>query len=122
MAKFLVDENLSPLVAAYLRKLGYNAYAVRELHLAGEPDEVILDFAERKGLVIVTADAEFGKFFYERLGQTSMIVLRSRFQTTQAVLNVLEDLHKKKWLGKIPSTKLLLVAGPGILRMRRYGK
>lgn len=48
MTKFLVDENLSPLIASHLRKQGYNAKAVRELGLIGKPDEVILNSAQDK--------------------------------------------------------------------------
>lgn len=45
MSKFLIDENLSPLVAFHLRKCGYRAFAVRDLGLKGKSDEVILAFA-----------------------------------------------------------------------------
>src|SRR3990167_9961613 len=76
MSKFLIDENLSPLIAVHLRRSGYKARAVRELRLTGKSDEVILNFAQKNRFIIVTGDVEFGKFFYERYGTLTIIILR----------------------------------------------
>lgn len=39
---FLIDENLSPLLAEDLRRFGYKAKAVREVGLMGQSDNKII--------------------------------------------------------------------------------
>ena len=73
MSKFLIDENLSPLIAVHLRRSGYKARAVRELRLTGKSDEVILNFAQKNRFIIVTGDVEFGKFFEENESNCSIL-------------------------------------------------
>lgn len=120
MAKFLVDENLSPAIAFYLRKWGFEAKSVRELNLTGEPDKVILDFAQTEGWIIVTGDIEFGKFFYEKLGKFSVIVIRSHSQSSGAVLKILERLNQENILKQLPPNHYLILATASITRIRKY--
>ena len=120
MPKFLVDENLSPLVAVYVRKSGYQARAVRELNLIGKSDEVILNFARQKAWVIVTGDVEFGKFFYERRGAQSIIVLRGKLQGTDETVKIINRLEKKKILELLPEKGYLVLADDKKVRVRKY--
>jgi predicted nuclease of predicted toxin-antitoxin system len=55
--KFLVDANLSPKVAARLRRAGHEATHVADHSLLAAADETILVHALGHGEVIVTADA-----------------------------------------------------------------
>jgi len=48
MSKFLVDENLSPHIAFYLRELGYDAVSVREVELKGMTDLSIIQWIKRQ--------------------------------------------------------------------------
>lgn len=77
MSKLLVDENLSPSLALYLRRKGYISKAVRDLAFSGKPDKEILRFAKSEQWIVITADLEFGRFFYEKFGEVSMVILRS---------------------------------------------
>ncbi|MBI4050526.1 MAG: DUF5615 family PIN-like protein [Candidatus Doudnabacteria bacterium] len=122
MAKFLIDENLSPAIAFYLHKSGYKAKAVRDTGLKGESDEIILNFAAAGGWVIITGDIEFGRFFYERLGEISVIVIRSHSQNISAVLKILADLNKRNILKRLPAKHFLVTATHGTVRTRKYGK
>ena len=56
MASFLVDENLSPKLAVWLRRLGHKAEAVRETELKGKSDDEIIDWAENHNLIIILYD------------------------------------------------------------------
>ena len=56
----LVDNCLSPLVAAALNAAGRTAYRVRDLGLQDEDGVVILAHARREGFVVSTADTDFG--------------------------------------------------------------
>lgn len=57
--KFLVDNALSPEVAAALRKSGYDAAHVRDVGLANADDERIFNEAARVGQIILSADTDF---------------------------------------------------------------
>jgi predicted nuclease of predicted toxin-antitoxin system len=58
--RFLIDNALSPEVAAHLRAAGHEAIHVRDRGLAEAEDEVVLDLAAAEGRVIITADTNFG--------------------------------------------------------------
>jgi predicted nuclease of predicted toxin-antitoxin system len=57
--KLLPDENLSPQQSAVLRENGYDAIAVAEAGLCGEPDEAVRAFAVESGRILITLDADF---------------------------------------------------------------
>lgn len=58
--RFLVDENLSPLVAEGLRDAGHDAMHTSEVGLAKAGDQVVLRAARDDDRVIVSADTDFG--------------------------------------------------------------
>lgn len=55
--KFLVDEMFSPAVARQLTDLGHDARHVRDLGLAGRPDDEVFDRATAEERVVVTENA-----------------------------------------------------------------
>lgn len=104
-----------------MRFLGYDARAVRELGIAGRPDEDIIEFAGKKDMAIVTGDIEFGEMFYRHLGEGSMVVLRSKTQGAQGFIDVLGYLHTLHVLTVIEARKYLVLASAGKHRIRKYG-
>jgi len=61
--KILVDENLDGMDDR-LKKIGYDAYSVRKLQIAGKKlssDYSIINYARENNMIIVTKDTEFRK-------------------------------------------------------------
>lgn len=96
MPKFLVDESLSPLLASFLRNLGYDAFAVREVDLRGKSDEEIVSFCKRNKRVILTNDLDFGQIFYfKEMGEIGVVLLRSRLQGYLVFQKIISRLHSE---------------------------
>jgi predicted nuclease of predicted toxin-antitoxin system len=67
--RFLVDENLSPRLAAVFNELGYDATSVRDRGRLGMSDAAVLAWAVEEDRVIVTAN---GDDFRELIGQVDL--------------------------------------------------
>ena len=57
--KFLVDAQLPPVLALWLREAGHDAQAVREVGLREADDTEIWNHALATGVVIITKDEDF---------------------------------------------------------------
>lgn len=55
--KLLLDENVSPRIAVWLRDEGHDVYHVRERGRSGAPDHLVWRRAIDEGRVLVTIDA-----------------------------------------------------------------
>lgn len=58
--KFLIDNALSPALAALLQQAGHDAIHVRSIGLQHAEDDVIFDRAAVERRIVVSADADFG--------------------------------------------------------------
>jgi predicted nuclease of predicted toxin-antitoxin system len=55
----VTDENVSPIVVAYWRSLGFDVWDVCESGWDGRSDREILDHANRTRRIIVTSDGDY---------------------------------------------------------------
>lgn len=84
--RFLVDAQLSPALAQWLREAGYEAQAVRDAGLRDADDSEIWRQAHANGQVIITKDEDFAQraqtgaagpaIVWLRIGNTSNAALR----------------------------------------------
>jgi predicted nuclease of predicted toxin-antitoxin system len=97
--RFLVDENLSPLLAASLRDAGHDAVHVRDLGMAHDDDVTVLAYARTDDRVLVTADTDFGGLLAGSGEHLPSVILLRRLQGRRAavqaqhLLEHLEDLE-----------------------------
>ena len=85
--KFLVDAQLPPSLALWLREAGHDAQAVREVQLRDAEDGAIWRHAQEHGQVIITKDEDFAQraqtgvagpvIVWLRIGNTSNAALRA---------------------------------------------
>lgn len=78
--RFLVDQNLSPRLAARLCELGHDAVHTLELGLDVAPDRDVIDRARRDERVLISADTDFGMILSSTHATSPSIVLVRRTQ------------------------------------------
>ena len=87
--KFLVDAQLPPVLAHWLRETGHEAQAVREIALRDADDSAIWQYATANACVIITKDEDFAQrvqssangpcVVWLRVGNSSNTALRTWF-------------------------------------------
>lgn len=111
MLKLLLNANLSPETAQFLRKeLDLDVECLLEENLGSLPDEEVVEIAKDEGRVIVTFDLDFGQIYHfrepERVG---VIVLRLRNQTVEVVNSRLKEFFSDfKDLELLPSSLVVV--------------
>lgn len=80
--RFLVDQNLSPLVVELLNRAGHDTAHTAELGLASAGDLEILRVATEESRVVVSADTDFGTLLASR-GTASPSIMLIRLRTAR---------------------------------------
>ena len=88
--RLLVDNALSPFLAAELRRAGHDAVHVRDLGMAAATDQAIFDLAFQEDRVILSADTDFGMILASRsTAKPSVVIFRQSDKRPTVVLAVL---------------------------------
>jgi predicted nuclease of predicted toxin-antitoxin system len=93
--KLIIDENLPPSWRDFLAPFGITATHWRDIGNIGDPDDVIFDYADSHGAIIVSQDLDFTRLLALRGSRLpSVIQLRVQCPTPEiigrALLSVLE--------------------------------
>lgn len=116
--RFLLDEDLSPRSAEYLRSLGHDAIHVREVGLKGSPDQAVIAFAQSEGRILLTRDRDFADIRRYPPGSHAGIArLKIPHPTARAINAVLGRLLNR--LGPADFTHNLVVTDGHRYRIRR---
>ena len=57
--RFLVDENLPPIVTELLLQQGHDVHAIRDSNLRGSSDAVVWQIAANENRIVITRDLDF---------------------------------------------------------------
>ena len=93
--KFVADENVDLPIIVRLRTDGYEVHAVIE-ESAGVSDDQVLKEANKQGVVLLTADKDFGELVYRDNRYNCGIVLirlagLSNYEKAEIVASVIRD-------------------------------
>jgi len=75
--KFLIDNSISPAVAAGLRRARHDAAHLRDYGIASVPDDAVIERALAEERTAVTYDLDFPRLlFFRRHAKPSLIIFR----------------------------------------------
>lgn len=117
--KFVADESVDGQIVDRLREEGYFVWYVAEME-PGISDEEVIDLANRKKALLLTADKEFGELVFQqkRLNPGVVLIRLAGFSSIKKAEIVYSAIQKH--ISEL--SEVFAVITPGIIRIRRSEK
>lgn len=122
--RILADENLHFEIVQGLRRENNEVFFVPEIGLAGRRDSVILDYAEKRKLIVVSGDKDFGGLieFGTLWGRGKVILLRYHIINPQKIVRDLNQLFGQEDKILLSKESLVIILSESGYRIRKHVK
>lgn len=117
--KFLIDNNLSPLLADALKASGHDAVHLRDLGMQGATDDVVLEHARADQRILVSADTDFGGLLARSGASTPSVILIRRLAGRRAAEHAAIILANLDQVAEDLAAGAIVVLHEDSLRVRR---
>lgn len=115
--RLLLDANISPETAIFLRSFGFNVKSLIEEGLGGLEDDAVARIAAKEKRVLITFDLDFGEMYYFAVNKTfGVIVLRLGDQRVETVNKILGQFLEVYGAMLKRKRKRLLILGENEIR------
>ena len=117
--KFLIDNNLSPLLAEGLKAAGHDAVHLRDLGMQAAPDPAVLQRAQVDERVLVSADTDFGGLLSRSQATGPSVLLIRRLAGRRAAEQSAIILANLDQIAEDLTAGAVVVIGDDRIRIRR---
>ena len=117
--KFLIDDNLSPLLAERLKAAGHDAVHLRDLGMQAAPDPAVLLRAQVDERVLVSADTDFGGLLSRSRATGPSVLLIRRLAGRRAAEQLAIILANLDQIAEDLTAGAVVVIGDDWIRIRR---
>jgi len=117
--KFLIDNNLSPLLADALKAAGHDAVHLRDLGMQAATDDVVLEHARADERILVSADTDFGGLLARSGASTPSVILIRRLAGRRAAEHAAIILANLDQVAEDLAAGAIVVLHEDSLRVRR---
>jgi len=117
--KFLIDNNLSPLLAESLKAAGHDAIHLRDLGMQAAPDPAVLQRAQVDERVLVSADTDFGGLLSRSRATGPSVLLIRRLAGRRAAEQSAIILANLDQIAEDLAAGAVVVIGDDWIRIRR---
>jgi predicted nuclease of predicted toxin-antitoxin system len=117
--KFLIDNNLSPLLADALKAAGHDAVHLRDLGMQAATDHAVLEHARADERILVSADTDFGGLLARSGTSTPSVILIRRLAGRRAAEQAVIILANLDQVAEDLTAGAIVVLHEDSLRVRR---
>ena len=117
--KFLIDNNLSRLLAEGLKAAGHDAVNLRDLGMQAAPDPAVLQRAQVDERVLVSADTDFGGLLSRSRATGPSVLLIRRLAGRRAAEQSAIILANLDQIAEDLTAGAVVVIGDDRIRIRR---
>jgi predicted nuclease of predicted toxin-antitoxin system len=117
--RFLIDNNLSPVVANLLNQTGHDAVHVRDYDMTAATDPEVMDRAAAETRILVSADTDFGALLAQQGTDRPSLLLVRRLSGRRATEQVAVILANLNTIADDLEAGAIVVLADDVLRIRR---